>query len=106
VFWVVIPAAGESRRMRTQKLLLPFGETTAVGAVVGTALASRVDRVPAVLGADKDDVREEIEPLGIDLAVNEYFAEGLLSSVRSNGDGAGIPSSSYEGVKPTFCCKR
>jgi molybdenum cofactor cytidylyltransferase len=83
MIWAVILAAGESRRMRTQKLLLPFGETTVVGAVVGTALASRVDRVLAVLGADKDDVREEIEPLGIDFVVNEYFAEGMLSSVQA-----------------------
>jgi CTP:molybdopterin cytidylyltransferase MocA len=30
VIWAVILAAGESRRMGTQKLLLPFGETTVV----------------------------------------------------------------------------
>ena len=83
MIWAVILAAGESRRMGTQKLLLPFGETTVVGAVVGTALASRVDRVLVVLGADKDDVREEIEPLGIDSVVNENFAEGMLSSVQA-----------------------
>lgn len=69
--------------MGTQKLLLPFGETTVVGAVVGTALASRVDRVLAVLGADRDAVRQELEPLGIDFAINENFAEGMLSSVQA-----------------------
>lgn len=83
MIWAVILAAGESRRMGTQKLLLAFGETTVVGAVVGTALASRVDRVLVVLGADKDDVREEIEPLGINFVVNENFAEGMLSSVQA-----------------------
>ncbi len=44
MIWAVILAAGESRRMGTQKLLLPFGDTTIVEAVVRTALASRVDR--------------------------------------------------------------
>ncbi len=83
MIWAVILAAGESRRMGTQKLLLPFGETTVVGAVVGTALASRVDRVLAVLGADRDAVRQELEPLGIDFAINENFAEGMLSSVQA-----------------------
>jgi CTP:molybdopterin cytidylyltransferase MocA len=39
--------------MGTQKLLLPFGETTVVGAVVGTALASRVDRVLVVHGRQR-----------------------------------------------------
>ena len=83
MIWAVVLAAGESRRMGTQKLLLPFGETTVVGAVVGTALASRVDRVLAVLGADRDAVRRELEPLGIDFAVNENFAQGMLSSVQA-----------------------
>lgn len=83
MIWAVILAAGESRRMGTQKLLLAFGETTVVGAVVGTALASRVDRVLVVLGADKDEVREEIELLGINFVVNENFAEGMLSSVQA-----------------------
>jgi molybdenum cofactor cytidylyltransferase len=69
--------------MGRQKLLLPFGESTVVGAVAGTALASRVDRVLAVLGADRDAVRQELEPLGIDFAVNENFAEGMLSSVQA-----------------------
>ena len=83
MIWAVILAAGESRRMGRQKLLLPFGESTVVGAVAGTALASRVDRVLAVLGADRDAVRQELEPLAIDFSVNENFAEGMLSSVQA-----------------------
>jgi molybdenum cofactor cytidylyltransferase len=83
VIWAVVLAAGESRRMGTQKLLLPFGETTVVGAVVGTALSSRVDRTLAVLGADRDAIRQKLEPLGIGLAVNEGFAKGMLSSVQA-----------------------
>jgi len=83
VIWAVILAAGESRRMGRQKLLLPFGETTVAGAVIGTALASRVDRVLAVLGADRDAVSQTLEPLGIALAVNEDFAKGMLSSVQA-----------------------
>ena len=83
MIWAVILAAGESRRMGRQKLLLPFGGSTVVGAVAGTALASRVDRVLAVLGADRDAVRQELEPRGIDFAINENFAEGMLSSVQA-----------------------
>jgi len=83
VIWAVILAAGESRRMGKQKLLLSFGETTVVGAVAGTALASRLDRVLAVLGADKDAVRLKLEPFSIDFAINENFAQGMLSSVQA-----------------------
>ena len=83
MIWAVILAAGESRRMGTQKLLLPFGETTVVGAVVGTALASRVDRVLAVLGADREAVLGELGPYDVVTAVNEDFAKGMLSSVQA-----------------------
>lgn len=83
MIWAVVLAAGESRRMGTQKLLLPFGETTVVEAVVRTALASSVDRALAVLGADRDAVRKKLEPYGVDFAVNEDFAKGMLSSVQA-----------------------
>lgn len=83
MIWAVILAAGESRRMGTQKLLLPFGEATVVETVVRTALASRVDRVLAVLGADRDEVRPRLESCGIEFAVNEDFRRGMLSSVKA-----------------------
>jgi molybdenum cofactor cytidylyltransferase len=83
VIWAVVLAAGESRRMGTQKLLLPFGEATVVEAVVRTALASSVDRALAVLGADRKAVRAKLEPYGVDFAVNEDFAMGMLSSVQA-----------------------
>ena len=46
MIWAVILAAGESRRMGTQKLLLPFGDTTVVEAVVrnGPGLAASTGR--------------------------------------------------------------
>ncbi len=83
MIWAIVLAAGESRRMGTQKLLLPFGEATVVEAVVRAALASRVDRALAVLGSDRDAVRKKLEPAGVDFAVNEDFAKGMLSSVQA-----------------------
>jgi molybdenum cofactor cytidylyltransferase len=83
MIWAVILAAGESRRMGTQKMLLPFGETTVVGAVVRTALASRADGVLVVVGADGQAVRREVEPRGVGFAVNGNFELGMLSSVQA-----------------------
>ena len=83
MIWAVILAAGESRRMGTQKLLLPFGEVTVIEAVVRTALASRVDRALAVLGSGRDAVRLKLAPYGVEFAVNEDFAKGMLSSVQA-----------------------
>lgn len=83
MIWAVILAAGESRRMGTQKLLLPFGEATVVEAVVRTALASGVDRAVAVLGADREAIRARLEPRGVDFAVNERFPDGMLTSIQA-----------------------
>jgi len=96
VIWAIVLAAGESKRMGTQKLLLPFGETTVVAAVAGAAEASCVDRVLVVLGADRDNVRAELERgraagrsgerRGSDklvFAVNENYASGMLTSVQA-----------------------
>lgn len=83
MIWAVILAAGESRRMGRQKLLLPFGDTTVIGAVVRTALDSRVDRAVVVLGADRDAVRRETAPRGVAFAVNEDYRRGMLTSVQA-----------------------
>ncbi len=99
MIWAVILAAGESRRMGTQKLLLPYGEATVVEAVLRAARGSRVDRVLAVLGADAGEVRRALErgtaaeressavagPAsgGLAFAVNEDYRSGMLSSVKA-----------------------
>jgi molybdenum cofactor cytidylyltransferase len=83
MIWAVILAAGESRRMGTQKLLLPFGDTTVVGAVLRTALASRVDHGLAVVGADGQAVRREVAPRGVEIAVNDDYRRGMLSSIQA-----------------------
>jgi molybdenum cofactor cytidylyltransferase len=83
MIWAVVLAAGESRRMGTQKLLLPFGDTTVVGAVVRTARASRARGTMVVLGADREAVRAELATAGIGFAVNEDYRLGMLSSVQA-----------------------
>lgn len=83
MIWAVVLAAGESRRMGTQKLLLPFGETTVLGAVLRTASASLVDRCLVVVGADRRAVRREAAPRGVEIAVNEDYRQGMLSSIQA-----------------------
>jgi molybdenum cofactor cytidylyltransferase len=83
MIWAVVLAAGESRRMGTQKLLLPFGNTTVVAAVVRSARASRAGRTLVVLGADRAAVRLELEPSGVEFTVNEDYQLGMLSSVQA-----------------------
>jgi molybdenum cofactor cytidylyltransferase len=92
VIGAIVLAAGESKRMGTQKLLLPFGDTTVAGTVVRTAETSRVDRVIVVIGADRDRVRAELErgrsaeppqTAKLVFAVNEDYLSGMLSSIQT-----------------------
>jgi len=48
----IILAAGRSRRMGAQKLLLPFAGGTVIGHIVGEILRGSVDRVLVVVGRD------------------------------------------------------
>ncbi|MDH4196336.1 MAG: nucleotidyltransferase family protein [Candidatus Aminicenantes bacterium] len=83
MIWAIVLAAGESRRMGTQKLLLPYGETTVVETVVRKALDSGVDRVMAVVGADRDTVLARLERYPLTIVENENFRQGMLTSVQA-----------------------
>jgi molybdenum cofactor cytidylyltransferase len=83
VIWAVVLAAGESRRMGTQKLLLPYGGTTVVEAVVRAALDSNADETMVVVGADREAVRNALKSYPVTFAVNEDFRRGMLSSVQA-----------------------
>ncbi len=83
MIWAVILAAGESRRMGSQKLILPFGTNTVIEAIVKTALDSSVDETLVVLGAAEDDVRRILKSYPVRLTVNEDYRSGMLSSVQA-----------------------
>ena len=83
MIWAVVLAAGESRRMGTQKLLLPYRGTTVVETVVRAALDSNVDETLVVLGADQEAVREALKSYPLTFAVNEDFRRGMLSSIQA-----------------------
>ncbi len=79
--------------MGTQKLLLPYRNGTIIGTVVDQVLASRVDRVMVVLGADREKVAGTLEGKPVEFCHNTEHQKGMLSSVmcgfRSIPDEAG-----------------
>jgi molybdenum cofactor cytidylyltransferase len=77
----IILAAGSSRRMGTQKLLLPFGDKTMIETVIDHVLQSNVDSVMVVLGADHDKVKKVIDPLPVEICFNQSHDSGMLSSI-------------------------
>src|SRR5688500_9248000 len=78
----IVLAAGRSRRMGTQKLLLPYAGRTVIGHIVEQVAAAPVGRIIVVTGADHDAVTRALD--GWDAAVvrNPAAEAEMLSSVR------------------------
>lgn len=80
--YAIVPAAGRSRRMGTQKLLLPFAGSTVIGHVVNTLLSSPVRGVVVVTSPDGEAVAVAAKNAGAIVVVNDDPAAEMLTSVR------------------------
>ncbi len=78
----IILAAGESRRMGTPKLLLPYGEKTIIETVVKCVVSSQVDETLVVLGSERETIEEKIKRFPVKIVFNPDFQRGMLSSVQ------------------------
>ena len=81
--YAIIPAAGRSRRMGTQKLLLPFGGTTVIQHVVARLSAAPLRGVIAVVSDAGNAVAQAAARAGAVLVVNADPDGDMLSSVRA-----------------------
>jgi len=78
----IVLAAGLSRRMGVQKLLLPFGGKTVIAHIVDQLLASTIDEVYVVTGHQAERISGELSGLRVSIVNNPDFESGMLSSVR------------------------
>lgn len=79
--WAIILAAGSSRRMGSQKLLMPYGGATIIETVVDQVLNSQVSEVVVVLGADHDKVKQALGERPVKYCHNTDHDKGMFSSV-------------------------
>jgi molybdenum cofactor cytidylyltransferase len=78
----IVPAAGKSRRMGAQKLLLPFGGSTVIAHIVDQLLASEVDAVYVVVGEDGAAIAEALGGRSVHLVTNPDPEAEMLTSIR------------------------
>ncbi len=84
----IILAAGKSSRLgRPKQLLDAGGGRTLLAKTVKTALASRLERVVLVLGAEAETILASLGQLAFDphlsFTINPRFEEGMSSSLRA-----------------------
>jgi molybdenum cofactor cytidylyltransferase len=80
--WGIILAAGESRRMQKNKLLLPFLNKTLIEHVVDHVIQSGIRHIMIVLGAYRDELLPIIGRMPVLHCYNDEYENGMLTSVQ------------------------
>jgi len=85
-FGVIILAAGQSRRMGRPKLLLPWGETSVLGHLIGQWRSLGAKQIAAVCAPGDDAMRAEMDRLGFavrERIINPAPGRGMFSSIQT-----------------------
>ena len=78
----VVLAAGSSRRLGTPKQVLPYRETTILGATLDVARAAGFDQIIVTLGGAAQAVRDVVPLDGADVVAVDDFGTGCSASLR------------------------
>lgn len=81
--WVVVLAAGGSRRFGSPKLLARLGGETLLNRAVRAALGARPAGCVVVLGARADELKRRLRAWPVRIVVNRRWRSGLSSSLRA-----------------------
>jgi len=80
--WAIVLAGGESRRMGSPKMILPYEGKTIIEKVLENVMASDIEKVVTVLGSNKEEVLKVIGKLPVLHCYNRNYKDGMLSSVK------------------------
>jgi molybdenum cofactor cytidylyltransferase len=79
----VVMAAGLSKRMGKQKLVLPWGGQTVIEKVIATLFSSEVKEVVVVTGGASDEIKSALSDQPVQVVFNPDYADGImLNSLR------------------------
>jgi molybdenum cofactor cytidylyltransferase len=79
----LVLGAGGSKRLGRPKQLLPYGDGTLLGHVIGTARACGFDQTIVAIGGSADEVRAGVDLDGADVVVNDAYGAGCSSSIAA-----------------------
>ena len=78
----IVLAAGQSRRMGTQKLLLPFAGQTVIGHVIDQLSAAAIANIFVVVSSDGPAIAQALAGRPVKLVENPEPESEMLNSVR------------------------
>lgn len=79
----LVLGAGGSTRLGRPKQLLPYGDGTLLGHVLGVARACPFDQIVVPIGGHADEVQATVDLAGADVVVNRAYGEGCSSSIAA-----------------------
>ncbi|WP_431971974.1 nucleotidyltransferase family protein [Nocardia sp. bgisy134] len=79
----VVLAAGSSRRLGTAKQVLPYRDTTVLGATLDVVRSCALDQIIVTLGGAAEAVRRQVDLTGVEVVMADDFGSGCSSSLRS-----------------------
>lgn len=80
--WAIILAAGESKRMKTPKMLLLLDDKTMIEKVAGNVAESEINKIMIVTGAYREDIMKVTGHIPLMYCYNDNYKQGMLSSVK------------------------
>jgi molybdenum cofactor cytidylyltransferase len=78
----ILLAAGESKRMGTDKLVLPWGKKTVLIHCVHTLLQSKVKEVIVVLGERTKGMGSQFKSRRVKIVMNPHYRRGMSTSIQ------------------------
>ncbi|MDO6432495.1 nucleotidyltransferase family protein [Flavitalea sp. BT771] len=85
----IVLAAGSSRRMGKNKLLLPYRGRPLLAYVVENILSAKVGPVIVVTGHDAEQIEGALKGLHVQLVYNPGYDKGMTSSIQAGVTAAG-----------------
>ncbi len=79
----LVLGAGGSKRLGSPKQLLPYGEGTLLGHVVGVARECPFDQLVVAIGGSALEVRASVDLAGAEVVVNDAYGAGCSSSITA-----------------------
>jgi CTP:molybdopterin cytidylyltransferase MocA len=79
----IILAAGMSTRMGAFKPLMPIGNTTAIENIIRVFRLAGIGNISIITGFRAKDVASALKHLDVHLVLNESYADGMLSSIKT-----------------------